>query len=288
MPTTDCHQHLWPEAFVSALARRTRPPRLVGAEIEFAPGIRSDLDMYCYPLEKLVETLDRDRIDRAIVTPSPTLRIEELPEGERSELVGAYHAGMAELVSAGGGRIVATSWAEPVDGFVAATVTGQALVDRPKWLEPLLAELERGDRFLFVHPSASNPPAGAPRWWRGLFDFTAEMQTAYGAWLVWHGPAHPRLRVLFTILAGGAPFQVERLGSRGLPEDAQFLPNMFFDTASYRERSIGLARDTVGPGQIVYGSDLPVIDSTPTLEAVRALGLDDALDGNPARLLGES
>ena len=156
---------------------------------------------------------------------------------------------------------------------------------RPDWLEPLLTELEESGRFLFVHPSASNPPAGAPRWWRGLFDFTAEMQSAYGAWLVWHGPAHPTLKVLFTILGGGAPFQIERLGSRGIAEETLRSENLFFDTASYGERAIALARDACGRGQIVYGSDLPVIDSTPTLEAVRSLGLHEALDANPARLL---
>jgi predicted TIM-barrel fold metal-dependent hydrolase len=285
MPTVDCHQHLWPEPFVSALAARTRPPRLVGKQVEFAPGIRSDLDMYSYPLDKLLQTLDRDGIDMALVTPSPTLGIESLPADEQAELGEPYHAGIRELMDEAGGRLVATAWGRVVEGFVGTTVTGQALVDRPDWLEPLLTELEESGRFLFVHPSASNPPAGAPRWWRGLFDFTAEMQSAYGAWLVWHGPAHPTLKVLFTILGGGAPFQIERLGSRGIAEETLRSENLFFDTASYGERAIALARDACGRGQIVYGSDLPVIDSTPTLQAVRSLGLHEALDANPARLL---
>src|SRR5438046_6984869 len=110
MPTVDCHQHLWPEPFVSALAARTRPPRLVGKQIEFAPGIRSDLDMYSYPLDKLLRTLDRDRIDMALVTPSPTLGIESLPADEQAELGDPYHAGMRALVDEAGGRLVATAW----------------------------------------------------------------------------------------------------------------------------------------------------------------------------------
>jgi predicted TIM-barrel fold metal-dependent hydrolase len=45
---------------------------------------------------------------------------------------------------------------------------------------------------------------------------------------------------------------------------------------------------TYGVGQIVYGSDWPVIDVEPTLRAVRGFGqavADAVLQNNPARLL---
>ena len=40
-PVVDCHQHLWPEAFIDELRRRSRGPRLAG--LGPAPGRRADL-----------------------------------------------------------------------------------------------------------------------------------------------------------------------------------------------------------------------------------------------------
>ena len=98
------------------------------------------------------------------------------------------------------------------------------------------------------------------------------MQAAYFAWLARGsaGAAHPQ--AIFAILAGGGPFQLERLRARGGDVRVEPDPDIFFDVSSYGTRSIEMCRSTFGVRQLVYGSDLPVIDPRPTLHAVRSLG----------------
>jgi hypothetical protein len=48
--------------------------------------------------------------------------------------------------------------------------------------------------------------------------------------------------------------------------------NMFLDVATYGRRAIELCIETFGIDQLVYGSDTPVVDSAPTLRAVRGFG----------------
>ena len=50
MPTIDFHQHLWPELFVEALARRKRPPRLTGTTLELAGERDCEIDLYAHDL----------------------------------------------------------------------------------------------------------------------------------------------------------------------------------------------------------------------------------------------
>jgi predicted TIM-barrel fold metal-dependent hydrolase len=121
-----------------------------------------------------------------------------------------------------------------------------------------------------------------------VVDYTAQMQAAYAAWLAREDGAWPRLRVVFAILAGGAPVQLERLASRGVDTRAILDPNVFLDTASYGARALELALATYGVGQLVYGSDAPVIETAPTLQSVRGFGqavADAVCRDNPARLL---
>ena len=79
----------------------------------------------------------------------------------------------------------------------------------------VLAALHATGGFLFVHPVAGSPPAEAPPWWPAVVDYTGQMQRAYFAWLADGLERWPGVNVVFTILAGGGPFQLERLGCRG-------------------------------------------------------------------------
>jgi hypothetical protein len=98
------------------------------------------------------------------------------------------------------------------------------------------------------------------------------MQAAYFAWLGSGRDRWPTLRVVFAILAGGAPFQLERVAHRGVEVRSSLDPNTFFDVATYGRRAIELVIETFGVGQLVYGSDTPVVDPQPTLRAVRGFG----------------
>jgi hypothetical protein len=98
------------------------------------------------------------------------------------------------------------------------------------------------------------------------------MQAAYLAWLAGGRERWPTLRVVFAILAGGAPFQLERLAQRGMDVRSALDPGVYFDTATYGRRAIELCVETFGVGQLAYGSDTPVVDSRFTLQAVRGFG----------------
>ena len=102
-----------------------------------------------------------------------------------------------------------------------------------------------------------------------MVDYTAQMQAAYAAWLARDAALFPELPVVFAILAGGAPVQVERLRSRGFDDRSAMHPNVYFDTSSYGRRALGSASRPSASLQLVHGSDVPVIDARPTLDAVR-------------------
>ena len=98
------------------------------------------------------------------------------------------------------------------------------------------------------------------------------MQAAYLRWLADGQERWPDVRVVFAILAGGGPFQLERLASRGVQVRSALHANVFFDTASYGRRALELCIETFGVEQLVYGSDVPVVDPAPTLLAVKGFG----------------
>jgi hypothetical protein len=276
------HQHLWPAALIDALSRRSAPPRIDGSRLELEAGTFS-FDANAHMLEKRLAQLDRDEIDIAVVSLQPTLA-DPLP----AELVDAYHEGILELCAKAGGRIVALAAGAATDGFAGASVAAPSLLDLDA-LAPLFEELERRGQFLFVHPGPGGPEAGKPEWWAAGVDYVGQMQVAYAAWIADGAMRWPGLPVVFAVLAGGAPIQLERLAGRGLDVRTALEANIYFDTASYGRRALELCLATYGVGRVVYGSDAPVIDSTPTLREVRQFGAAVATalcEDNPTRLLG--
>jgi hypothetical protein len=282
VPAHDVHQHLWPDELIRALERRREPPRLVGSRLELAAEGSFEIDLGVHDLDARLELLDRHGLDVAVVSLSPTLETDGCPE-----LVDAWHAGIAEASRASAGRLVPLAAGERRDGFVGACVSAAVLA---AGCDPLLESLEAAGELLFVHPGPpAPPPAHAPPWWAPVVDYTAQMQAAYAAYIARDASRFPQLRVLFAILAGGAPIQLERLRSRGGDVRAELTPQLHFDAASYGRHALELCLRTFGVTQLVFGSDAPVIDVAPTLTAVRQLG-DEAgeivLHENAARLLG--
>ncbi|MBA3244384.1 MAG: amidohydrolase family protein [Actinobacteria bacterium] len=280
MPAYDVHQHLWPEALIEALRARSERPRLRGNTLELASG-DWEIDLTAHALEARLALLDRDELDVAVISCAPTLEPDE-------DLIDAYHEGILELVAAAGGRLQALSCGTVREGFVGACVGAEALADLAE-LMPLLSELERRGSVLFVHPGPAEAPYGAPAWWPAVVGYTAQMQAAYAAWLAQGAGAWPKLNVVFAILAGGAPFQLERLASRGVDSRSVLEANIYLDTASYGDRALELSLATYGVGRLLYGSDLPVIDSEATLRSVRGFGqavADAVCRDNPGRLFG--
>lgn len=275
----DVHQHLWPPPLIEALRNRDTPPRLRGDVVELPSGAWR-VDLAAHDPETRLALLDEHGVDVAVVSCPPTLELDE-------RLLDAYHDGITEVVGASKGRFLAFSSDAVLDGFAGVCVAAPTLIDLVR-AEPLLTELERRRGLLFVHPGPDAIVAGLPDWWPAVVGYTAQMQAAYAAWVTSGATRWPELRVVFAILAGGAPMQLERLASRGVDTRAILHENVFLDTASYGERALSLALATYGVGQLVYGSDTPVIDCGGTLRAVRGFGqavADSVCSATPTRLM---
>ncbi len=265
------HQHLWPEPLVKALAERRSPPLLRDHTLVLEAEGAFEIDPAAYGPEACIENLDRAGIDVAVVSCPPTLGIDELGEEEAEALRRAYHEGARASVEASGGRLLALSMGRPEDGFVGAMVGADELSDLDR-LAPVLDELERRRAFLMVHPGTARLPADAPPWWAATVDYTAQMQRAYAAWLAHGVERWPDLRIVFSILAGGAPFQLERMQARGFDITKSLRTTIYLEASSYGRRALELCLATFGARQIVYGSDSPVIDCCLTLDHVRSFG----------------
>jgi predicted TIM-barrel fold metal-dependent hydrolase len=285
--TYDVHQHLWPEAFAAALRARRTPPLLEGDELETREG-RFAVDLAEHGVGARLRALDRDRIDVAVLSLQPSLALEGLPADERDALESAWVEGALELMAGAAGRFLAFSPSEVQDGFVGVSIGSSAFMDFDLSSDTLDAAAAAG-AVVFVHPDAGlGTSASRPDWWEWVVGYPARMQEAYVSWLAFGRERWPNLRVLFAMLGGGGPFQLERLARRGVDVRSALDPNIFFDVSTHGRRAIELCIETFGVGQLVYGSDTPVVDPGPTLAAVRGFG--DAVthvlqSDTPSRLL---
>lgn len=299
----DVHQHLWPEPFLAALARRNRPPLLRRScggwtlQIEGEPDYVVDLEEH--DPDARARTLQQDGFDLALVCSSSPLGVEALPLEEAQPLLDAYHDGISELP----GRFrawgaVAVSDPDPADvdrlldrGFVGVSLPAGALATSAglQHCGSLLARLQTRGAPLFVHPGPApwrrNPNGNVlePHWWPAMTDYIFDLHAAWHAFIAAGRDQYPTLRVLFAALAGGGPMHGERLASRNgnVPRTIDEL--IFFDISSYGTKAIDSVIRCVGIEQLVFGSDRPVIEPPgPQLtEAARfAIEAD-----NPARLL---
>jgi hypothetical protein len=84
------------------------------------------------------------------------------------------------------------------------------------------------------------------------------MQAAWLTFAAFGRREHADLRIVFAMLAGG--------------------PLTFYESSSYGPVALWAMRNRVGAGQLLYGSDRPVLEPSRT-------GWDAALKANAARLL---
>jgi predicted TIM-barrel fold metal-dependent hydrolase len=289
MATYDLHQHLWPEQFVEALTARGAPPRLEGNALVTCEG-SFEVDLERHDAGARVRALDEDGIDVAVLSLQPSLGLRELPHEEREGLEEVWVESVRELSAAGEGRFRAFSPTRVREGFVGVSVGSSTFADFDR-SAPILEAAARAETVVFVHPDAGRAHADdRPAWWEWVVGYPARMQEAYLAWLAFGRERWPTLRVLFAMLGGGGPFQLERLARRGVDVRSALDPNTFFEVSTHGRRAIELCVETFGVGQLAYGSDTPVVDSRQTLDAVRGFG--DAVmhvlqSDTPERLLSE-
>jgi len=292
----DVHQHLWPRPLIDALRARRSPPCLRGWTLELAGERPFEVDPRDHDPELRIAQNAADGVELALISLSSPLGIELLGGREGQELLDAWRAGALALAPRFGAWAAASvPDGDPAAlerdlraGFVGLQLPACALADPSGYqrVAPLLAVLERFSRPLFIHPGpAALASRWRPPWWAAVVDYVGQMHAAWFAWQA-HGRAHhPRLRVLFGMLAGLAPLHGERVAARARGElGLRIDPDVFVEVSSYGTRAIDATVRVLGIDQLVNGSDRPYAP------AVRAR-LGDAADAairrtNPTRLLG--
>jgi predicted TIM-barrel fold metal-dependent hydrolase len=295
----DVHQHLWTEPLVAALERRTRLP-FVRREgplciVHVAGETPSAVDLEAERPAARAALFARDGVDRAVVAISSPLGIEALPRAEARELIDAHLDGLAEVGESFG------AWGPlPLDGIAATDVdavlargcVGVSLpagaLSVPSQLEvlnPVLARIEQLKAPLFIHPGPglaqrlADPSLTDPLWWPALTRYVAQMQAAWLALSALARREHPGLRIVYAMLAGGAPLLSERLSARGGPDLKVGSEFDFYDTSSYGPAAVSAMAQRVGLGRLLHGSDRPVAEPLLT-------GFDTELRENGAWLAG--
>jgi predicted TIM-barrel fold metal-dependent hydrolase len=294
----DVHQHIWTESLVAALAARGEPPLVEmrdGACVLRIEGEHPyEIDLAGEQPARRAALVHADGLDRALIAISSPIGVEALPRAAAAALIDAHLEGVLALpdaFAAWGPLALQRAGPSDVDalldrGCIGVSVPAGALAgpERLEELEPVLERVAALGAPLFVHPGRApgQPPGestGAdPAWWPALTDYVSQMQAAWLTFAAYGRRAHPSLRIVFAMLAGGAPIQAERLLTRGGPAIDLHDPLTFYDTSSYGPAAVEAAVALLGDEALVYGSDRPVLEPIATER-------DRALQVNGARLL---
>jgi 6-methylsalicylate decarboxylase len=294
----DVHQHIWTEPLLDGLtARQTLPfvRRTRGLTVLHCADERPYvIDVGSESPEQRAGLLHADGIDVALIALSSPTGIEALAHEVASELISAHLEGVLALgdeFAAWGPIAIDQPQPDEVDDVLARGCLGVSLPaaalaghDALQALGPVLARVAARGVPLLIHPGRSarqgtcEASLTEPLWWRALTDYVAQMQAAWMTFAALGRREHPQLSVLFAMLAGGAPLLSERLTTRGGPAIDVRDPRVFYDTSSYGPAAVEAMARCVGAGQLVYGSDRPVIEPIES-------GREEQLRANAARLL---
>jgi len=263
----DCHQHLWPAAFLGALRDRTRPPLLDRWKLLVNGEDPYDVDPAAHDVEARRERELREGKDQVLLSLSSPLGIEHLPIEESRRLIYVWHESATQL-----GDPFLVWAATPVtefdlegladvlrNGRIVGLQLPATALDTPaaiRRMKPVLDVLEAADRPLLIHPGPAPATDDTPAWWPALVPYVSQL---HASWLAWHSMGrtqHPTLRVAFVALAGLAPLHHERLVARGGAFGAVD-PLVYYETSSYDTRAIDATIRVVGVDPLVHGSDRP-------------------------------
>ena len=298
LTTTDVHQHLWTESLLDALAVRDRLPfvtRNDGTAIVHCAGEQAyAIDLTAENPHRRARLARDEGLDLVLIAPSSPIGMECLPRAEAHELIEAHLAGVEdadEPFRPWGPVALDRPDAGDVDDLLARGCVGISLPagglstpDDLDHLEPVIARAAELDAPVFVHPGPGlgrptrEPSLTEPVWWAAMTDYIAQMQAAWLTFATLGRRRYPRLRVLFALLAGGAPLLSERLGARGGPPIELRDPLSFYETSSFGPAAVETIVELVGADQLVYGSDRPVVEPART-------GWEQTLQTNASRLV---
>jgi aminocarboxymuconate-semialdehyde decarboxylase len=328
----DVHFHVVPPEFVEAVRRGAfrevvelegggGPERLrchapAGVVLEPDVTLRPEL----YDDARLVEGLDRRKLDAAAIGPPPEMLFYWTAPSVGERIARTVNDGIAGLARAHPDRFFGLGTLPMQDaeaavrelergvtrlglrGFELCThVVGRDL-DDPRF-EPVWAAAERLRVPFFLHPQSSGDIGRMQDYalWN-LVGFPAETALA-AARLILGGvfERHPGVRVILAHGGGYFPYQIGRLDhgyavraelTRRLPRrPSEYLDNVFSDSLTHDERSLRFLLDRLGDDHVVLGSDYPFdMGHSAPVDAIRGFSLGrereaKVLGRNLARLL---
>lgn len=275
MRSVDVHQHLWPEAVLRVLERRSAPPKARwhderwGIELLGEPAF--DVDPRDHDPDERARGLT---VDRALVALSSPVGLEALAARDVLAAIAAWQEAATALPpelgwwAATPQALAGEGEAELAREAIAGGAAGVCLpADRlatPQQAQgtlPLLAAVADAGAPVFVHPGpATTGGQTQPAWWSPATTYVAQQHAAWHSFNHAIRPELPTLRAIFAGLAGLAPLQAERTTNKGGPDaDAALAdPLVFYDTSSYGPRAVRAMATAVGIGQLVHGTDYPV------------------------------
>jgi aminocarboxymuconate-semialdehyde decarboxylase len=323
MPVVDTHTHFIPMELVELVRRGDGPSDLSLSErdgedplIVHENGLRYPVFPLFHDARAKLEQMDRDGIDLALISLSPSLLLYWTDPAETARVHRFINDAGAELARRSGGRLYALATVPLNDPPAAAeelrrargelglvgveigTSVGDVMLDDPA-LEPFFATAEELHTPVFVHPYtnmiAAPGPALSGYHLANVIGNPVETFVA-AARLIVGGvfDRHPDLRVQLVHAGGAFPYQLARLDhayevrsetrSKALRRPSDYLPNFLFDTVTFDPRALEFLIALAGPERVLFGSDLPF-----DMADLSVLGLADRGDRALAdRVLGQN
>lgn len=269
MPRIDLHAHVIPDAYRAAL-----PALPDGSRPPLPPA----------SLEQLMQVMDRYRIDAAVISTGPP-GAATADRGRSIELARLANEEIAACVRNDTRRLgglavlplpdVEASLAElahaldvlRLDGILLMSNVDGVYLGDPAW-DPLFAELDRRDAYVFVHPAV--PPYTQPLPWPvWLYEFPFDTTRAV-VQMIYSGALErfPHIRIQLSHLGGAAPFLAHRIASLAEREPqlareapagtVAYLSRFWYDTGlSNNEVALASTLAAVPLERVVFGTDWP-------------------------------
>jgi aminocarboxymuconate-semialdehyde decarboxylase len=304
----DVHAHLYPEAYVERLA--SAPELALAADAGGRVFRYRDARIFSIPepnrspAERLAE-MDAAGVDVQVLSlGTPNVYVADLDESRAlavltndilAEVSRTYPTRFRALASLPLGRVddalrelerAVTGLG--LDGVQLGTTYRGEFLDAPRFA-PLLAALDRLGRPVFLHPvPRQDVAAGRDYALCMLVEYPVDTALAI-ARLVYSGllDRYPRIPWLLSHVGGVLPFLQGRLdfGYQVFPEcrgptapPSAYLRRLYYDTVSSNHPpALACAVESVGAGQLLFGTDCPHNAAGAGIAALRALpALDDA------------
>ena len=331
----DVHSHHYPDSYLDACRREesgfTHYYRDDGRLIVQQDGaVALAVPQPLPPLEHRIGLMDEAGVDVQVLSVSAP-NLYRFPETIRVPLARDLNDEFSELAAASGGRLrIFVSLPLPsvdaaleeldralalpyVVGVVVCSNIDRVNLDDDRF-SPLWEELSRRGTTVFCHPTVPCCTDGLREYAMSLaMGFMADTMFAVGR-LAYAGTfdRFPGIRWIFTHLGGTVPFVLPRYDNyyRQFPEcranierpPSESMREQYYDTVTMHGPALRCALDTLGPAQLMFGSDYPHVPggidrfvtvlksvglSEPELEMVGRRNATKLLDLEEARTVGE-